>query len=86
MWLTQSLSVGTPKTPYVPDHGASGNYPLDFEQPARPTVQQVADELQHYASAFSYGSRELNGEMDSLETIETRKPTAEMPDGRIGVS
>ena len=71
---------------FRPSDGASGNYPPDFEQPGPPTVQQVADEFQHYASAFSYDSREVTGEEDSLETIETRRPTAEMPDDRVGVS
>lgn len=51
-----------------------------------PAVRQVAHEFQHYASAYSYNSGETNEEEDSLETIETRKPTAEMPDDRIGVS
>jgi hypothetical protein len=48
-------------------------------------VQRVADEFQHCASAFSYDSGEVNGEENSLETIETRKPTAEMPDDGTGV-
>ena len=55
-------------------------------QPRPPTVQQVAHEFQDYAIAYSYYSREVNGEEDSLETIERRNPTGEMPDDRIGVS
>ena len=62
--------------------GASGNDPPEFDQPGPSTAQQVAREFQHYAGASSYDSCEVNGKEDSLATIETRKPIAEMPDER----